>query len=63
MIRLLKDRINEGYYDNKDDILILLLALQKQNYILANSLTNLVQKWNIIEGAVLKSGISSGIKS
>ena len=29
----------------KDDIITVLLALQKQNFVLINSLTNLVDKW------------------
>ena len=29
----------------KEDIITLLLALQKQNFVLGNSLTNLVDKW------------------
>tara|TARA_R100000458_G_C8072528_1_gene110690 strand:+ start:315 stop:503 length:189 start_codon:yes stop_codon:yes gene_type:complete len=29
----------------KEDIITLLLALQRQSFVLANSLTNLVDKW------------------
>ena len=29
----------------KEDIVTLLLALQRQSFVLANSLTNLVEKW------------------
>jgi len=59
----MKDKAYENYYENKEEIITLLLALQKQNFILGNSLTNVVQKWNIIGEAALKSGISSEIKS
>ena len=30
---------------DKKDIITLLLALQRQNFVLCNSLTNLVDKW------------------
>ena len=29
----------------KDDLITVFLALQKQNFVLINSLTNLVEKW------------------
>ena len=29
----------------KEDIITLIMALQKQNFVLGNSLTNLVNKW------------------
>ena len=29
----------------KEDIITVFMALQEQNYVLANSLTNLVKKW------------------
>jgi hypothetical protein len=29
----------------KEDIITLIMALQKQNFVLGNSLTNLVDKW------------------
>ena len=48
-MRMLQDKLKEGYYDNKEDIITLLLALQKQNFVLSNSLTNLVSQWSIIE--------------
>ena len=35
----------EGYYDNKVQIIEVFMALQKQSYILGNSLTNLVEHW------------------
>jgi hypothetical protein len=44
-MRLLSDRLEEGYHNKKDDIITLVLALQHQNYILGNSITNLVQHW------------------
>ena len=63
MMRVMKDKAYENYHDHKEEIITLLLALQKQNFVLGNSLTNVVRKWTIIGEAALKSGISSGIKS
>ena len=61
-MRILKDRLNESYHDHKEDIITLFLALQKQNFVLSNSLTNLLEKWNTIEEDQLKSGILFGIR-
>ena len=44
-IRVLHDKLEEGYHDKKDDIITLILALQHQNFVLGNSITNLVQQW------------------
>ena len=62
-MRVLEDRLNEAYHDHKKDIIILFLALQKQNFVLGNSLSNLLAKWTTIEEAALKSGISLEIKT
>ena len=43
-MRLLEDRLNSGDVDMKD-IITVFLALQKQNFVLGNSLTNLVSQW------------------
>ena len=56
-MRMLQDKLKEGYYDNKEDIITLLLALQKQNFVLSNSLTNLVSQWSIIEEEAQMFGI------
>ena len=61
-MRVLKDRLDKTYYDHKDDIITLFLALQKQNFVLGNSLSNLLKKWNTIEEAASRSGILLGIK-
>jgi len=61
-MRILKDKLNENYDDHKEDIITLFLALQKQNFVLGNSLTNLLEKWNTIEEDQLKSGILFGIR-
>ena len=44
-MRVIRDKITEGYHDNKDDIIEVFMALQKQNFVLGNSLTNLVKNW------------------
>ena len=43
-MRLLEDRLNSGEVDKKD-IITVFLALQKQNFVLANSMINLVKQW------------------
>jgi hypothetical protein len=43
-MRLLEDRLNSSDVERKD-IITVFLALQKQNFILANSMINLVKKW------------------
>ena len=58
-MRVLHDKLNEHYDENKKDIITLLLALQKQNFVLGNSLTNLVEKWSTIEEEALMFGILS----
>ena len=61
-MRILKDKLNENYDSHKEDIITLFLALQKQNFVLGNSLKNLLEKWNTIEEDQLKSGILFGIR-
>ena len=43
-LRLIEDKLNSGEVKH-EDIVTLFLALQHQNFVLGNSLTNLVQKW------------------
>ena len=43
-IRLLKDRLNSDEV-KREDIITVFLALQKQNFVLANSMINLVKSW------------------
>ena len=61
-MRILEDRLNEAYHDHKKDIITLFLALQKQNFVLGNSLTNLLKKWTTIEEEALRYGILSETK-
>ena len=43
-LRLIEDKLNSGDVDYKD-VVTLFLALQHQNFVLGNSLTNLVKSW------------------
>ena len=43
-MRVLEDRLNSNEVQRKD-IVTVFLALQKQNFELGNSLTNLVKQW------------------
>jgi hypothetical protein len=43
-MRVLEDRLNSGEVDYKD-IVTVFIAMQRQNFVLANSLINLVNKW------------------
>ena len=61
-MRVLKDKLNENYDNNKEDIITLFLALQKQNFVLGNSLKNLLEKWNTIEEERSNAGILFGIR-
>ena len=61
-MRILEDKLNSVYHDNKKDIITLFLALQKQNFVLGNSLTNLLKKWNTIEEERSNAGILFGIR-
>jgi len=55
---------------SKEDIITVFLALQKQNFVLSNSLTNLLKNWpkptqldpTTIEEVLSKFGISSETK-
>jgi len=62
-MRVLKDKLNENYDSHKEDIITLFLALQKQNFVLGNSLSNLLKKWNTIEEEASRSGISFVIRT
>ena len=43
-LRNIYDKLNKPE-SSKEDIITYLMALQKQNFVLGNSLTNLVEKW------------------
>jgi hypothetical protein len=64
-LRRLQDLLPEA---RKEDIITVLMALQHQNFVLANTLSNLVKQWPtskalpITNEEVFKSGTSSEIK-
>ena len=55
-MRVIKDRLEHVYEHEKEHVITLFLALQKQNFVLGNSLNNLLAKWNTIEEVGLKCG-------
>ena len=61
-MRILEDRLNTVYHEHKEDIITIFLALQKQNFVLGNSLKNLLEKWNTIEEERSNAGILFGIR-
>ena len=55
-MRLREDKLEAVYHDNKKDVITLFLALQKQNFVLGNSLTNLIDHWPHEEVVFIHSG-------
>jgi len=58
-MRVLEDKLNETYSEHKKEIITLFLALQRQNYVLGNTLTNLITQWPNEE--IIFIGTSKGI--
>jgi len=44
-LRVLSDKLEEGYHDKKEDVLTLIIALQHQNFVMGNSIENLIKQW------------------
>jgi len=44
-MRMLEDKLETVYHEHKKDVITLFLALQRQNFVLGNSLTNLIEHW------------------
>ena len=42
-MRVIEDRLRETYDHKKEDIITVFLALQKQNFVMGNSLKNLIE--------------------
>tara|TARA_R100000781_G_scaffold11992_1_gene10821 strand:+ start:340 stop:522 length:183 start_codon:yes stop_codon:yes gene_type:complete len=55
-MRLLEDKLEAVYHDNKKDVITLFLALQRQNFVLGNSITNLIDNWPHEEIVFIHSG-------
>jgi hypothetical protein len=68
-MRQIEDALNNEK-SAKEDIITIFLALQKQNFVLSNSLTNLLKNWpkptqldpTTIDEVLSKFGISSETK-
>ena len=41
-LKLVENKLRETYDRNKEDIITLFLALQKQNFVLTNNLKNII---------------------
>ena len=50
-MRLLEDKLNSGEVDYKD-LVTVFIAMQHQNFVLANSLLNLVNKWPKVQPTI-----------
>ena len=61
-LRVLNDKLEENYHDVKDDVITLVNALQHQNFVLSNSITNLVKQWPTIHEEIIFIGPSERIQ-
>ena len=59
-LRQISDRLSSGEVDYKD-IVTVFLALQKQNFVLANSMINLVKQWPTLHEEIIFIGPSERI--
>ena len=55
-MRVIEDRLNLTYDENKEHIINLFLALQRQNFVMGNSLKNLIDHWPHEEIVFIHSG-------
>ena len=55
-MRIIEDRLNHVYKHEKTHVINLFLALQRQNFVLGNSLTNLIEHWPNEEIVFIHSG-------
>ena len=44
-LRVLEDKVRQNYIEGKEDIITLLMALQHQNFVMGNSIENLIKHW------------------
>ena len=44
-LRVLEDKVRQNYHEGKEDIITLLMALQHQNFVMGNSIENLIKNW------------------
>ena len=50
-MRMIKDQLNKDDV-RKEDIITVFLALQKQNFVLTNSLFNLIEQWPKVQPTI-----------
>ena len=55
-MRVMEDKLDKVYHDRNEEIITVLLALQRQNFVMGNSLTNLVNHWPNEEIIFIHSG-------
>ena len=55
-LRMIEDSLNERYHDYKEEVMTYLMSLQHQNFVLSNSLTNLVKQWPNEENILVRPG-------
>ena len=60
-LRVLQDKLKDNYHEMEEDITTLILALQHQNFVLGNSLTNLVKQWPTLHEEIIFIGPSERI--
>ena len=60
-LRVLNDKLKENYHDIEDEVITLIDALQHQNFILGNSITNLIKHWPTIHEEIIFIGPSERI--
>ena len=42
-MRVIEDKLNETYHERKKEIITVFLALQRQNFVMGNSIKNLIE--------------------
>ena len=55
-LRVLEDKLNTVYHDRKKEIITLFTALQRQNFVMGNSIKNLIDHWPHEEIVFIHSG-------
>ena len=60
-LRVLHDKLKDNYHEMEEEITTLIIALQHQNFVLGNSITNLVNKWPTLHEDIIFIGTSKGI--
>ena len=50
-MRLLEDRLNSGEVKTKD-IITVFLAMQRQNFVMGNSIKNLIKQWPTVHPTI-----------